>query len=491
MSGTLESLAKLRWGVRSGDSGKRYFVFLVRLTAFSVILFFALLPENRALKNDVLNKIELVNSSRFRSDDQKRVDGLSAFLITMTTSEESIEGEPLLSLKIDTMDRIYLETGTHIQIKYSVENVGDDWLVIPFKINDDLISNVECPRLPINGLAPHQKMMCFGEYVVVAADVHKGSIFHSAFVETQRDFVKSVSSKIWQEIHASQFPPIIHKKISSRVKLEGYDKGFDTSNIDYSSFGFESTSLQYFALRAAPPPQVGESMVESTQQRTGRIVRGGYIKPYSMFGFEEISDVVSLPDFQCSALQGTVFEDKNYNGVQDSDEPGLAGVQITTLRNGLFRSDMRGHFKIDCIDMSGEFFTQEVGVKLDLNSLPVTYHLASKNSRYVKFQNGRFEDLNFPVVKRRLVRFDVEGEAFAVENNRLLPEWQFTIGHVISALRKEPSILKLSYLLSGDPYLLGKSRVQTLKEEIMNQWLDAGHPYELNIDTQVVGKLKN
>jgi hypothetical protein len=466
MSGSLELFAKLKRSVPSKAFSYQNFGYPYRLAGLPLVVFFALLPQNTAPKSDMLDRNGTGSLLPFRVDSQQRVDALPAFLITMTTSGESIDGGPLLSLNMETIGRFYSTTNTHIQVKYTVENLSDNCLVRPFKIEDDFISSIECLALPASGLAPRDKTICTGKYVSDAADVDGGSIFHSASVETQRDYVRSVSPKIWHEISATRFPAAIFSKMSIPAESSGRREWLDIRKAGPSAFKFENLGVH-------------------------RTFRGGLVNADLSLSVEKNSDVVSLPDFQCSSLQGTVFDDKNYNGLQDSDEQGLPGVQLTTPQNGLFRTDLSGHFEIECIDMSEEFFTRKVGVKLDTKSLPVLYHLASDASRYSNFQDGKFEDLNFAVVKQRLVRFDVAGEAFGKHDNRLLPEWQFTIGHVISTLRKEPSILRLSYLLTGDPYPLGKSRVQILKNEIMNQWSDAGHPYELNIETQIVGSFKN
>jgi hypothetical protein len=466
ISCTLELFAKLKRSVQSNVSIVHNFTYSYRLVSLPLAMFFVLLPQNIAPKADVPEKIGTRTLFQFRADDEKSVDALPAFLITITTSEKSIEREPLLSLNMETIDQFYSTTTKQIQVKYTVENLDDNWLITPFKIKDDLISSIECLPLPVNGLAPRDKIVCIGKYTYNTVDVNRDDIFHSAYVETQTGYVRYVSPKVWHEISATWLPALISSKLSNPTESNSRREGLDIRKLGPSAFEFENLGVKH-------------------------TFWSGLVNADLSLKVEKISDVVSLPDFRCSSLQGTVFDDKNYNGQQDSDELGLPGVQLTTPRNGLFLTDLRGHFEIECIDMSEEFFTRRVGVKLDTNSLPALYHYPSDAPSYSKFQDGKFEDLNFAVVKRRLVRFDVAGEAFGRHNNRLLPEWRFTIGHVISTLRNEPSTLRLSYLLTGDPYPLGKSRVEILKDEIMAQWSDAGHPYELNIETQIVGNLKN
>jgi hypothetical protein len=156
-------------------------------------------------------EIELTRNKEF-------IDQVSAFLITMTTSEKSKIGEPLLLLKIEPVDSFYAKVGMRIQILYTVENVGNSQLLIPFRIYDDLISKIQCPIMPISGLAPHNKTQCIGMYVTNQMDVERGVIFHSVYVAAQIGFVKSISPKSVHRIPALQFQSIVLEKPYSTLK---------------------------------------------------------------------------------------------------------------------------------------------------------------------------------------------------------------------------------------------------------------------------------
>jgi len=130
---------------------------------------------------------------------------------------------------------------------------------------------------------------------------------------------------------------------------------------------------------------------------------------------ERAQAVVQLsvdPLFDCSELIGKVFDDKNNNGHQDENEPGLAGVRLATATGLLVTTDQHGRYHITCASVPNSLIGSNFILKLDHRTLPTGYEITTENPRVVRLTRGKLTKLNFGAALRHVITLDVTDAAF-------------------------------------------------------------------------------
>jgi hypothetical protein len=83
----------------------------------------------------------------------------------------------------------------------------------------------------------------------------------------------------------------------------------------------------------------------------------------------------------------------------------------------------------------------------------------------------------------------VKGDAFEANSTELKRRWSDNISSLITVLRKEPSVLRLSYVDANTKPQLAKQRIKHLRDLITERWRKDGEHYQLEIETRSeVGK---
>lgn len=202
-----------------------------------------------------------------------------------------------------------------------------------------------------------------------------------------------------------------------------------------------------------------------------------------------VVEIVAEPVFDCGDIVGKVFDDKNRNGYQDEGEPGLAGVRIATVKGWLVTTDEHGRFHVACAALPDQRIGSNFIMKLDPRTLPSGYRLTTENPRVVRLTAGKMTKLNFGAAISRVVRLDVNGDAFETSSTELKRRWADNISSLIAVLRKEPSVLRLSYVDAKTKPELAKQRIKHLRDLIAERWRKDGEHYQLEIETRSeVGK---
>lgn len=190
------------------------------------------------------------------------------------------------------------------------------------------------------------------------------------------------------------------------------------------------------------------------------------------------------PDFDCTDILGKVFDDRNGNGVQDDGEPGLPGVRLATARGLLITTDVEGRYHITCPMIPNEERGSNFIVKLDDRTLPTGYRITSGNPETVRLTRGKFARLNFGAGLHRVVRLDLNGDAFDGETLRREFEAQFE--DLIATLAERPSILRLAYAARGEHEDLIQARVGLVRRRLQDRWNDERGRYRLVIEEETV-----
>lgn len=196
--------------------------------------------------------------------------------------------------------------------------------------------------------------------------------------------------------------------------------------------------------------------------------------------------VVPDPTFDCSDLIGTVFDDKNRNGYQDEGEPGIAGVRIATPKGWLVATDQHGRFHIACADVPNEMRGSNFILKVDERTLPSGYRITTENPRVVRMTQGRMVKANFGASIHRVVRLDLNSEAFGTDN-RLTTQYQTRLGDVLTLLYAEPSILRIGYRMPVDSKVSdARERVGYVRKWFEKQWKPHDCCYDLQLEEEIV-----
>ena len=192
--------------------------------------------------------------------------------------------------------------------------------------------------------------------------------------------------------------------------------------------------------------------------------------------------VVPDPDFDCTDIIGKVYDDANANVSPDSGEKGLPGVRLVTARGLIATTDEFGRFHITCAAVPDEDRGSNFILKLDDRTLPSGYRVTSKNPQVQRATRGKMLRFNFGAAIHHVVSLDISDGVFEPKSTQLRPQWQPRIGLLLKELRKEPSVLRLSYLAEVENKGLVENRIKSLKKEINGKW-DGGYP--LTIETEI------
>jgi len=190
------------------------------------------------------------------------------------------------------------------------------------------------------------------------------------------------------------------------------------------------------------------------------------------------------PDFDCTDILGKVFDDRNGNGVQDDGEPGLPGVRLATARGLLITTDAEGRYHITCPMIPNEERGSNFIVKLDDRTLPTGYRVTSGNPETVRLTRGKFARLNFGASLHRVVRVDLNAEAF--EGTDLRAEFEQQFETLLVTLAERPSVLRLAYASRGEDADLVRDRIAKVRRMIRDRWNDQGDRYRLVVEEETV-----
>jgi uncharacterized repeat protein (TIGR01451 family) len=190
------------------------------------------------------------------------------------------------------------------------------------------------------------------------------------------------------------------------------------------------------------------------------------------------------PDFACTDVMGKVFDDKNQNQIQESEELGLAGVRLVTARGLIATTDQHGRFHITCAVTPNEGRGSNFALKLDDRSLPSGFRSSGRELQVKRATQGKALRFNFGASVHRVVGLDVADAVFEPGSTEMRTQWQSRIGLLLDELRKAPSILRLSYVADTEDEDLVEDRLASIEKLIEEAWEDQDS-YELTIEPEI------
>ena len=191
------------------------------------------------------------------------------------------------------------------------------------------------------------------------------------------------------------------------------------------------------------------------------------------------------PLFDCSELIGKVYDDKNKDGHQDEDEPGLAGVRLATATGLLVTTDQHGRYHITCASVPNSLIGSNFILKLDHRTLPTGYEVTTENPRVVRLTRGKLTKLNFGAALRHVITLDVTDEAFVENSAEFKTEFTHQLDGLMDALEIQETTLKVRYHSQSSVADVDK-RMKRLARKLQDMWKDQGGDYDLNIERETV-----
>ncbi|MBA3581949.1 MAG: DUF11 domain-containing protein [Gammaproteobacteria bacterium] len=195
--------------------------------------------------------------------------------------------------------------------------------------------------------------------------------------------------------------------------------------------------------------------------------------------------VIPDPLFDCTDIIGKVFDDKNFNGIQDEGEVGLAGVRVTTARGLVITTDKYGRYHLVCAEVPNPDRGSNFILKVDEHSLPAGYRMTTDNPLVERVTRGKAVKFNFGATVHRVVRLDISDAAFEKGKTVIDAHWRYVMDDLLKQLKTSPAILRLSYLGDIESERLAMQRLQVIKELIAQRWKDLNCCYQLQIEEEV------
>ncbi len=216
--------------------------------------------------------------------------------------------------------------------------------------------------------------------------------------------------------------------------------------------------------------------------------------------------------FDCSAVIGKVFDDRNMNGYQDQygenavstrgvltdqnvftgkigneiavvdqGEPGIPGVRLVTPTGTIITTDEYGRYSVPCAelpDSTGINFS----LKLDTRSLPTGYRVTTENPRTMRLTAGIFTEMNFAASIGRVVDVDLTAAAFLPGTATPVDRLDTGLGRLLEQVKDTPSLMRLSYFeTGGEDQALVRQRMNAVEDLIRERWRGIGR-YRLVIE---------
>lgn len=194
--------------------------------------------------------------------------------------------------------------------------------------------------------------------------------------------------------------------------------------------------------------------------------------------------IIPDPDFDCTDIIGTVFDDRNMNGIQDKGEPGLPGVRLATARGLLVTTDAHGRYHITCPMIPDEERGSNFILKLDHHSLPSGYRMTTVNPETVRLTRGKFARLNFGAALGRVVRLSLNADAF--DGSKLAASHVEQLDQLVATLDEAPSVLRITYgLTTGEDASKARDRLRLVRKMIEDRWRKGRNRYRLIIEEEL------
>ncbi len=194
--------------------------------------------------------------------------------------------------------------------------------------------------------------------------------------------------------------------------------------------------------------------------------------------------IVADPDVDCTDIIGKVWDDKNANGRQDDDEPGIPGARLATVRGLLITTDNFGRYHITCPEIANEKRGTNFILKIDPRSLPTGYRMTTDNPETIRLTRGKFAKMNFGAALFQVVRLDISDAAF--DGGDITEKFDAAIENLVPSLEARPSVVRVTYASAGEDKKLIKRRTALIKKRFKEYWKERKGRPRLIFETETI-----
>jgi hypothetical protein len=195
--------------------------------------------------------------------------------------------------------------------------------------------------------------------------------------------------------------------------------------------------------------------------------------------------IVPDPTFDCTDVTGMVFNDKNRNGRQDGNEPGLSGVRVVTPGGLGATTDPFGRYHITCALTPNEDRGSNFILKLDDRTLPSGFRMSTDTVQVQRATRGKNLTLNFGASIFHVVGIDISDAVFEPGTTEIRAQWKPRMELLLEELRKSPGVLRLSYVADIEDKALVESRMEAIKKQLTKAWESTKSGYSLSIEPEI------
>jgi len=207
------------------------------------------------------------------------------------------------------------------------------------------------------------------------------------------------------------------------------------------------------------------------------------------------------PIFDCSAVIGKVFDDRNWNGYQDppaypraeiSDqsyngskgerevleeqqehgEPGLPNVNILTPTGTVITTDEFGRFSVPCAELPRETGTN-FSLKVDERTLPSGYRVVTENPRTMRLTAGIFAEMNFGAALGDVIEINLTAEAFD-SAGRPVAGLEDSLRRLHAQVSDTYTTVRLGYFYRSEGAAEARRRLDTVEDLFERVWANSG-----------------
>ena len=367
---------------------------------------------------------------------------------------------------------------------------------------------------------PGKTCVLVGAYKISTADITAGEVKNTAAAAASQlstPITSEVTTKAYPPFDPGNFSKIARKRLVARGErvtfdIQALDIHLDPARIIDTippGFSYVPSSAKVNGVMVTPavngrvltfdglaPDQDSKILLQVTLVATSTVDAGDYVNKAQLVApstgrvLAAAQATVSIKlehVFDCGEIIGKVFDDKNRNGYQDQDEPGIAGVRLSTIKGTLITTDKFGRYHISCADVPDQDIGSNFYVKLDTRTLPSGFRLISENPATVRLTRGKITKLDFGASISRIMKIQLNKNAFVPGQAELLEKWQAKIDTILNALLQEPSTLRVIYFAgSAEDPGLARARLNTFQTMVAKRWGEGPSLYKLPIETQIM-----
>lgn len=200
------------------------------------------------------------------------------------------------------------------------------------------------------------------------------------------------------------------------------------------------------------------------------------------------AEVQVVPDevFDCSEVIGKVFDDKNMNGYQEEDEPGIAGVTIATVNGLLITTDNYGRYHVACADIPNEMRGSNYILKVNERTLPTGYRITTENPRVIRLTRGKMSKANFGATLGKVMRLDIFDSGFVGDTEIIHNDLVQALDSMIDMMQDNRYTIRLSYRSFLEDKKVMKRRIRRVSKYLEEQWKLRGCCYDIEIEEELV-----